>query len=187
MFVYSDAQTEIMTILFIVFGVFATVALLVALFGLTQPRQVKLVVSRNISASQETLYPFISNLENFVKWSPWSKKDPEMTQRFEGTAGEVGSAYFWSGNKKVGKGSMTILAQQEPRFTKIALNFGPRGGAEVSFELIPLGDKTQVEWVFENDLGANPLSRAFGPLMKKMITTDFQNGLIQLETLCAQS
>ena len=82
---------------------------------------------------------------------------------------------------------MTILAQQEPRFTKIALNFGPRGGAEVGFELTPLGDKTQVDWVFENDLGANPLGRAFGPLMKKMITTDFKNGLIQLETLCAQS
>jgi hypothetical protein len=176
-----------MSILVIIFGVFAAVALLVALFGLTQPRVVKLVVTHSISASSETLYPYISNLENFVKWSPWSKKDPQMKQRFEGIAGTVGSAYYWSGNRKVGKGSMTFLSQQEPHFTQIALNFGPRGGAEVSFELTPQGNKMKVDWTFENDLGANPLSRAFGPLMKKMIVTDFQNGLNQLETLCVQS
>lgn len=176
-----------MSILILVFGVFGLVALIVALYGLTQPRQVSLTVSREIHADTTAIFPYISNLENFVQWSPWSKKDPEMKQRFEGVAGEIGSAYFWSGNRKVGNGSMTLLELEETRMAKVALNFGPRGGAVVRFELTPIEDKTRIDWIFENDLGANPLGRAFGPLMKKMIATDFKTGLIQLEYLCARS
>jgi hypothetical protein len=40
--------------------------------------------------------------------SPWEKLDPNMQKTFEGPAAGVGQSYAWNGNKKVGKGKMTI-------------------------------------------------------------------------------
>jgi Polyketide cyclase / dehydrase and lipid transport len=184
LFVYSGAKIIAMSILYILFIIFGGIALVVAIYGFTQPRLVKLTVAREIQTDTIAVFDQIQNFEQFVRWSPWSKKDPDMTQRFEGDPGEVGSAYFWSGNKKVGRGSMRITAKKSPEFVKMDLNFGPRGGAEVTFNVIPNGENTLVEWVFENDLGANPLSKAFGPLMKNMLQKDFEQGLKNLEEIC---
>ena len=49
-------------------------------------------VSRSIivKRSLEDTFVFVKSIKNQDLWSPWKKKDPNMTQSYVGSDGEVG-------------------------------------------------------------------------------------------------
>ena len=147
---------------------------LTALFGLMQPRIIKLDRSITVKGSKDTIFPEIANLRNFVTWSPWSAKDPNIKMTFKGNDGTPGSSYVWKGNNKVGEGSMTLNAVQPNDTAVLDIDFGFRGKAQATFTLEEQGDQTKVTWALESDMGSNPLVRCGVPAMKRIIGKDFR-------------
>lgn len=152
-----------------------------ALIGYFMPQTVKLERSIAIHAPKEVVFAEISHLENFVTWSPWTSKDPSMSQSFTGHGGTVGSKYTWKGNKKVGEGSMETTALHLNDRVAYAMNFGPRGQAEAVFTVSENRGNTLVTWAFSSDMGRNPIKHLMGPLMAAFVGKDYTAGLQNLK------
>ena len=56
-------------------------------------------------------------------WSPWARLDPGMHTEYDGPCAGVGAGYTWSGNSKVGRGSMRIIGATPDSRVTIQLEF----------------------------------------------------------------
>ena len=139
--------------------------------------------SATINAAPQAVYGKIVDLHKWESWSPWEGADPDMTKRYAGPDAGVGASYAWSGNRKVGEGTMTITDVAEPSRIAIDLEFLKpfKGQNETTFDLAPAGDGTKVTWTMT---GTHTfLSRIIGIFMSmdKMVGKDFEKGLAQLK------
>nr|MBS0037497.1 SRPBCC family protein [Saprospiraceae bacterium] len=91
-------------ILYVLIALFAVLVLLV----LIAPTQYHVEREATIEAEKTLVYDQMVPFENFHQWSPWRDVDPDAEITIEGTQGEVGSKYSWSGNEEAGKGSLEI-------------------------------------------------------------------------------
>jgi uncharacterized protein YndB with AHSA1/START domain len=161
----------------------ALIAVLIisALIGYFMPQEVKIEKSIIIHAPKEVVFAEIASLPNFVTWSPWSDKDPTMSQSFQGHPGTVGSRYTWKGNKKVGEGSMETTAIQLNEFVAYTMNFGNRGTAQAIMRVEENKGVTRMTWAFTSNVGKNPLMHLMGPVMASMVGKDYNSGLQNLK------
>lgn len=166
-------------LLYILLGILTFLAILL-IIGLFLPKNVHVERSIFIGGSPEEIYPYVSDFEKFVEWNPWSAKDLNIQQTFEGEKNTVGSKYSWVGNKKVGKGYMQITQVETNKRVEMDLNFGPNGFAKCGFILEPKDAGTHVTWYFDSIMGKNPLFRLMGPMMDKFIGKDYSEGLVNL-------
>ena len=91
--------------------VLASIIGLVLILGLFAKKDVK--VERSVlipSTNKEVIFKNLAMYDEFLKWNPWSSKDPNQKLTFSGEQGMVGSSYTRDGNKEVGKGSMAHSA-----------------------------------------------------------------------------
>jgi len=61
-----------------------------------------------IAAPAAAIFPRVNDLRQWDDWSPWAKLDPNAKISFEGPLAGPGAMFHWSGNDKVGAGTMTI-------------------------------------------------------------------------------
>ncbi len=92
----------------------SVVAIIVLFFGYVSIQPNEYIVERQITieAPAARVFPHINDFHNWAFWYPWAKMDPNQTVTIEGKAG-VGSSYHWSGNDKVGEGTITITNSVE--------------------------------------------------------------------------
>ncbi len=154
--------------------------LLLLIFGYFSPAKFHIEESTLVNADLQTTFMQMADFENFVTWSPWSRKDPNMQQWFEGEKMSVGHKYIWQGNNKVGKGYMVITHIEANERIDIDLNFGPQGLAKCGFMLESNNNTTKVTWCFDTDMGNNPFKRLFGRIMAGLIRKDYAEGLSNL-------
>lgn len=166
-------------LLYFLFGAITFFGILI-LVGLFLPQNVHVEKSAVILAEPDDLFEEVADFEKFVTWNPWTKKDPNIKQWFEGEKISVGSKYSWEGNKKVGKGNMQITHIEANRRVEMDLNFGPQGMAKCGFIIEPQSGNTKVTWYFDSDMGRNPMKRIFGKMMDKFIANDYSQGLANL-------
>lgn len=93
------------------------------IYASTQPNEFRIERSTLIQSPPETIYANLSNFQNWPKWSPWEKLDPEMQRELSGPESGIGAIYAWNGNKKVGKGRMEIIESHAPQTLRIQLDF----------------------------------------------------------------
>lgn len=148
-------------------------------------------VERNIDikAPPEKIFPFIANLKENEKWSPWEEKDPAMKRTYSGASSGVGVVYEWEGNKQIGKGRMEVLEVVPNERTKVSLEFIAPFKAHnfAEFLLKPNGDgTTNVTWAM---YGPQPF---IGKVMsifincEKMVGPEFEKGLAKLKLIAEQ-
>lgn len=173
-----------MLALYIALGVLGLVFIVLLVIGLGQPTNAS--VSKEITVSQpvSNVFDQCVLLRNFVKWSPWSEKDPKMILSFSDEDGEIDSWYKWKGNRTVGIGSMTIKEIVPNERIVIELIFGYRNSSLATFSFREMDAKTVVTWSFESEIGKNPLQRAMIPMMNKYVGRDFEKGLLNLKKQC---
>jgi hypothetical protein len=170
-----------MSILIYFFLGLITFVLIIAIIGYFSPSTVHLEVTRKINASPEDIFPEVGDFENFVTWSPWSAKDPNMKQTFEGEKLSVGSKYSWKGNRQVGMGSLEMAHIEANRMVVYDMIFGQsKNITKCTFRIDPLENGTNVSWIMDADMGNNPFSRFMGRMMTKFVTKDFNDGLTNL-------
>ncbi len=169
-----------MTVLAIILLSIAALLLLLLLIGFMMPKIVRVEEQISIQLPPEKVFEYVSVFEHFVKWSPWSEKDPGMKHFFTGEKQSVGSRYSWEGNSKVGKGYMEITQIIPNERVEMDLNFGPQGLAKCGFLLTPTANEIQLIWYFSSDLGKKPLFRIMAKMMDKFVRKDFRKGLTNL-------
>ena len=138
-----------------------------------------------IGAPPEKIFPLIQDFHRWASWSPYEKRDPNMTKTFSGAAAGKGAVYEWSGNAAAGAGRMEILEADAP--TKVVVDLHMlkpfEGRPQVVFALEPEAAGTRVSWAMSGKTVF--FSKVMGIFMNmdKMIGTDFEVGLASLKAL----
>ncbi len=161
-------------------------ALIAALliYASTRPDTFQVQRAATINAPPEQVFALINDYRAWGAWSPWAHKDPAVQHTFGSITSGAGATYAWAGNKKVGKGSMTMLESLPPSKIVIKLDFEKPFEAHntVTFTLTPEGGATHVNWKME---GPSPyLTKVMGVLcnMDKMVGKDFEAGLTAMKS-----
>jgi uncharacterized protein YndB with AHSA1/START domain len=161
----------------------AALLILLAVFVLTRPGDFRIERSLLVAAPPERVYAQIADFHRWEGWSPWAKLDPKMRTTYSGKDGEVGAAYAWAGDDKVGEGRMTVVDLTPPRRVAIRLEFLKPFAAtnETVFNLTPELGGTRVAWVMSGQNGAMGKLFALFADMDKMVGGDFEKGLASLK------
>lgn len=170
------------TIGYVAIGLLVAVALLVA-YASTRPDQFQASRRVAIAAPPEAIFPLINDLRAFTTWSPFEKKDPNMTRTFSGPSEGPGQRYDWKGNSQIGEGWLEILSATRPSQVDFGLNMVKPMTAShrVTFTLVPDGENTIVTWAIA---GRVPLLAKVLHLfidVDRMCGQDFEAGLASLK------
>jgi hypothetical protein len=139
--------------------------------------------STTIAAPAQRVHTLVSDFHAWPQWSPWEDLDPQMRRSYSGPDSGAGAAYAWEGNRKAGKGDMTITGDT-PEQIDIALHFEKpfKERNRLAFVLTPAGDtSTAVEWRMNGELSG--IMRLFSIVksMDSLIGPDFEKGLARLK------
>ncbi len=165
--------------------VLVLVLLLAVLAVVIATRSAEMHVERTavVNAPPEAVYAVINDLHQWGRWSPYDKRDPNMTKTYEGAAMGPGASYSWSGNNDVGAGRMTIVESKPGQLVTMKLEFTrPFSGTNtVNFKLVPAEGGTRVSWIMDGQ--KNFISKGMSMVMDmdKMIGGDFEVGLANLD------
>jgi effector-binding domain-containing protein len=174
-----------MKILKVLLYIAGAIAVLVVAVGLFARHDYHIERSMDIDAPREVVLEQIRKFENFKKWSPWASLDPQMQQSIEGTDGEVGAVYRWSGNDEVGAGSQTLKSATDQRVEYSVVFEKPwKSSAPSYFNLESQGEKTRVSWAFDMYVGFPWNGMAMLTDINAMVGKDYERGLTNLKKIC---
>jgi len=169
----------------IILPVLFVVVVTLTTFVLTRPDRFHIERSATINAPGAAIYPYINDFHRWTAWSPWEKIDPQMQRSYDGPAAGAGAGYRWSGNSKIGEGSMKITESTPSRKVAIALEFITpfRASNTATFTLAPEATGTRVTWAMdgENTLVSKLMSLFIS--LDRMIGAEFEKGLATLKSL----
>lgn len=165
--------------------VIAVVIVAVLGYAASRPDTFRVERSISINAPAQKIYPLISDLHNWLVWSPYEKKDPSMQRTFSDNSSGVGARYAWDGNSDIGAGSMEITDAVAPEKIGIRLQFlRPfKATNRAEFVLQPQDGATRLTWAMSGE--ANLVSKVMGLFfdMDRMIGQDFEAGLAELKRI----
>ncbi len=168
---------------------FLVVLISILVFATTKPSSFSYSRSVIIDAPAEKIFPFVNNLTEWPKWSPYEKLDPNMKRKLSGPPVGVGAVYEWDGNSNIGAGRMAILDVKMPSSISIQLNFfrPMKGTNQVLFSFEPQGTSTKVTWSMSG------ITNYMGKLIsvfidcEKMVGDQFSEGLIKLKKVVEET
>lgn len=165
----------------VIIGLVVVVVALV-LVGFLLPAEATVERSVVINAPASEIYPHLCDFEKTQAWSPWSERDPDIENAYEGTACTVGHKHLWKSDVDgVGNGTQEVAAVTPDERVDTTLDFGEHGLADAYFTLVPEGEGTKVTWGFRSDMGNNPIGRWMGLMMDGFIGGDYEKGLGKLK------
>jgi hypothetical protein len=160
-------------------GLLGILAIVIA----SQPTDYMVYRTALIDAPPDRVVKHVGDFKNWDAWSPWAKRDPNMTQQISDPSGGVGATYSWSGNSDVGKGKMTIVGIKENAEVNIKLEFLEPfpSEADTAFAVRNERGKSVVTWRMQGK--HDFISKAFCLVMDMdaMIGGDFEQGLAKLK------
>ncbi|MGL4744255.1 MAG: SRPBCC family protein [Dermatophilaceae bacterium] len=138
--------------------------------------------STTVDAPAERVRSLRGGFHEWPAWSPWENIDPGMRRAYSGAERSVGASYAWEGNRKAGKGGMTITADV-PQQVDIDLRFEKPFSAQnrIEFVLTPAGESTGVEWRMHGELSLVMRVLSVVKSMDSLVGPDFEKGLSQLK------
>jgi effector-binding domain-containing protein len=161
------------------------IIVLLSLISLFLPSKIEISRSIKIEAPGDIVFKHVNNLKSWEKWSPWFLLDTAMEKKYSSPEEGKGASVQWtSENKKVGNGTLIIKKSSKPDSILIDMNFMESGTARVGFYFYPDSAGTKIIWTFKSGIGINPIVKYFGLIMKKMVGSDFDKGLISLKKYC---
>jgi len=169
-------------LLYVLLGILVIIIIL----ALIAPKSYDVKRSITIDRPVHETFRYLKMMKNQDHWSPWKKKDPNMTQTFSGIDGEIGFVSRWEGNKDVGVGEQEIkniventVIESELRFYK---PWKSQSDAYLKVASVDNG-KTEVIWGFsgKNKFPASIFMLFFN--MDKTVGKDFEEGLDGLKSI----
>ena len=153
------------------------------------PADFRIERTATLAAPPAQVFPHINNLRKWQEWSPWAKMDPAAKTTFEGPEAGTGAIFNWSGNEKVGEGRMTIIDSRPNEAIKMKLDFLKPWPASntADFTLVPDGQQTKVTWAMSGQQGFIEKAVCVFMNMDKMVGSEFEKGLANLNTVVSGS
>jgi uncharacterized protein YndB with AHSA1/START domain len=113
-----------------------------------QPDDYRLTRSNVIAAPAAKIFPHVNDLRQWEDWSPWAKLDPAAKVTFEGPPAGAGAVFKWSGNDKVGAGTMTITESKPNERIATRTDFVKpfEGTSHSDFVFSERGGQTNLIW-----------------------------------------
>jgi len=169
----------------IIAAVVVVVVAAVLILAATKPDTLRVERRASITAAPDKIFPLINDFHNWVSWSPYEKRDPQMRRTHSGAQNGKGAVYEWAGDRKVGKGRMEITDTAAPSRVTIKLDFIEpfEGHNTAEFLLEPKGDATEVTWVMQGPCAYIAKVMSVFVNMDKMIGKDFEAGLANLKSI----
>ena len=141
--------------------------------------------SLRINAPADKIFPLINNMRGMNRWNPFAEADPNIKITYTGPDSGKGARYEWTGNSKVGEGSLEITDAAAPSRVNLKLDMWKplEGHNTVVFTLAPGGDGTEVTWAMS---GERPfIGKVMGVVcnMDRMVGGQFEKGLAKLKAI----
>jgi uncharacterized membrane protein len=164
------------------------IAALLFIVGFFLPKSVSVERTTTINAGPEAVYALLNNMKSYDKWMTWNQMDPAMKKVYGPQTAGVGAWYSWeSDHRNVGKGKMTITesipAQITTQMEFQGMDDDPATGV---WKIKANGTNTDVTWQMQSNMGANPLYRWGGLFMDKMVGSEFEKSLANINALAAK-
>ena len=170
-----------MTLLYILGGV----AILLIVLAIVAPKSARVERNVVVNVSPQAAFQQLKSWKVFVDWSPWTEQDPNLDFGFKGRDGEVGSQYWWKGNKKVGEGEMEIVKLDPHETILMELRFlKPFKATNAAwFKVSPEGDGARVSWGFEAEFKLPLNIFMLFMSLDKSVGKDFERGLNRFKNI----
>jgi len=170
----------------IVLYIVGALVLLFILLALIAPKTYQVERSIIINKPLPDVFDYLKHIKNQNYWSPWKKRDPNMTQEFIGTDGQVGFISKWEGNKEVGVGEQEIMNIIENDRVEARLRFFKpwKSESDATTRVENAGEgQTKVTWGFSgiNKVPANIFMMLYN--VDKHVGKDFDEGLASLKEI----
>ena len=167
-------------------------ALLVAIFiVLVSLRSDKYLVERSllIAAPASTLFPLVNDHQNFNRWNPFLKMDPQVKNTLSGPRAGVGAVCAWEGNRQIGAGSSTIIESKPDELVRMHMDWirPMKGIGTMDFTFKAEGPHTLVTWAMYGRRGFAGKLFSLCINCDKMCGPKFAEGLVNLSQLAKTS
>ena len=148
-----------------------------------QPDDYRLTRSTVIAAPAAAVFAQVNDLRKWDDWSPWAKVDPAAKVTFSGPQSGPGATFQWSGNDKVGAGTMTITESKPNQRVATRTDFVKpfEGTSHSDFVFSQVGDQTSVIWTMSGTHNFIGKAMCMVMSMETMLGPDFERGLAQLK------
>ncbi len=161
---------------------FATIIGLFAVVGLILPNQIDIKRQIVIDAPIETVHQQVNNLENWPKWSPWTKLDPSIKTTLGDIHSGAGASQSWVGSS--GSGHLTFIESSLSGGVVYKMTFdGDSTVYKAGFSYQQQGENTQVTWFMTGKMEPIIIGNYFALLMDSLIGDSFVQGLELLKTV----
>lgn len=173
-----------MTIALVIGAIVIAAIAVILIIAALKPGHFQIQRSMRIDAPAENIFPFINDMQNFLRWSPF-EKDPQNKRTFSGPPAGAGALYVWDGNRHVGAGLVEITESVPHSKIVMKLNMDRPFTARniVVFTLAPAGGGTDVTW---NMSGPQPyMAKVMSTIINcdNMVGKQFNKGLTDLKSL----
>ena len=148
-----------------------------------QPDEYRLTRTTAIVAPAARVFEQVNDLKKWDDWSPWAKLDPNAKISFEGPLVGPGAMFHWSGNDKVGAGTMTITESKPNQRIATRTDFTRpfEGSSNSDFIFSPSGNQTNVIWTMSGTQNFIGKAICLVMSMEQTVGPDFERGLAQLK------
>ena len=133
-------------------------------------------------APASKIYARVADLTAWKDWNPWLMHEPDTPLKYGGTPGEPGSSMSWDG-QYIGAGTLTHSTLKKNRSIESRFDFVRpfRNTSKDNWEFITRGRNTEVVWTMSGKIPF--VLRFMIKLMRSMIASDYQIGLLRLNRL----
>ncbi len=160
--------------------------LLVVVIGLFLPRNYTISRSVVVDASRERVHELCTNLEEWPRWTPWFRADPDLAITLGDITRGAGAHQSWTSSK--GRGELTFVRANPDRGVDfdLVLNQGDETMA-CTMRYSDVADGLQVTWELVGDHGYNLAGRYVGLLMDMLVGPMFDEGLARLKLVAEEA
>jgi hypothetical protein len=168
------------TILLIVAAIIAAILIYAAL----KPNTFSISHSAEMKAPPSRIFPFVNDLADHAKWSPFAR-DPKVNNRVGNPSAGTGARVDFDGSC-AGTLSVTDSRPASKVVMRLQMTKPMKCDNQIEFSFVPQGGTTHVTWAMS---GAQPY---LGKLMsvfincEKMCGNQFEQGLADLKKLAEQ-
>ncbi|HEX2899037.1 MAG TPA: SRPBCC family protein [Bacteroidia bacterium] len=170
----------LLIVLLATFGLFVVGCLV---YGSRLPAKWEVAETIVIRADREKLYDYLNCIENWEKWTIWSKDvNPSFEFTYEGAKSGTGATQCWKAKNQFGK--TKICGGERPEQIRYMFSFGHgHHMMKGCMTLRPRGAETEVIWKAYGDSGSNPSRKIMARMMAPYMQKDFERGLKRLKEI----
>jgi hypothetical protein len=166
-------------------AIIAAVIIVFVIVVAMRPAEFRVTRSTSITAPASAVFAQVNDFHKWEAWSPWAKMDPAAKNSFNGATAGTGAGFAWSGNNKVGEGSMTIAESRPNGLIRINLEFLKpfKASSMAEFTFKQEGNQTVVTWSMS---GKNKfIGKAISLFMDcdNMVGGQFEQGLANMKSV----